>query len=85
MSVSKLALALLAGGLAMPALAAEPFNGPFVGGELGWQQDRLKLSFSGGGQSVSDTAKASGLRYGGFAGVDFRAGTSAVSAPEPAP
>lgn len=72
------AVATLAGlatfGLAaigLPAAAsAAPFNGPTVGAELGWQQDRLK--------SAPFDAKKSSLMGGAFAGYDATVGAGFV-------
>ncbi len=57
---------------AAQAATAEPFNGPYVGAELGWQQDRLKATLSTGGIDFSATEKGSGLAYGGVLGWDFK-------------
>ncbi|MFN7397474.1 MAG: hypothetical protein ACK5SX_00085 [Sandaracinobacter sp.] len=44
MATATLTRALLAGATlvgATQALAAEPFSGPYIGAEAGWQQDRI--------------------------------------------
>jgi outer membrane immunogenic protein len=80
-SFSRIAFALLAGAaLAAPAVAqdaAKNFNGPVIGAQLGWQQDRQSLTTS---TVPPTTARASGdgLAYGGQAGWDFQVGSSAV-------
>lgn len=72
----RIALALAAAiAVAAPAIAAEPFNGPFVGVEAGWQQD----GFSERSNGVTFSANADGFRYGAFLGYDFRAGSNAVA------
>ena len=69
-------IAATAAAVAGPALAqdADRFNGPFIGGQLGWQQDRQTLTIDGARASNN----ASGLGYGGQVGYDFRLGGSAV-------
>lgn len=57
---------------------AEPFNGPYVGAELGWQQDRLKATLNSSGVDFSATEKGSGFAYGGVLGWDFTLGQSFV-------
>jgi outer membrane immunogenic protein len=69
-------IAAAAAAVATPAMAqnAERFNGPFIGAQLGWQQDRQSLD-------VGDAAasnNASGLSYGGQVGYDFRVGSNVV-------
>jgi outer membrane immunogenic protein len=47
--MSRFAFALLAAAaIAGPAVAQEAknFNGPFIGGQIGWQQDRQSLDLS---------------------------------------
>jgi outer membrane immunogenic protein len=79
-SFSRIAFALLAGAaVAAPAAAQEAknFNGPFVGVQLGWQQDRQSLTTS----TVPPTTTRSsgdGFAYGGQAGYDVQLGSSAV-------
>lgn len=69
------AFALVA--LATPVLAqdaAATFNGPFVGVQAGWQQDKQTL-VAGNTRTGNNT---SGFAYGGQVGYDFRAGDAAV-------
>lgn len=58
---------------ATQASAAEPFSGPYVGVEAGWQQDSLRATLrpSTGG-ALTATDKASGFAYGGQIGYDFK-------------
>lgn len=57
--------------------AANNFNGPFVGIQAGWQQDRQK---AGEGAVLFDpeSRSDSGLAYGGHVGYDFRLAPSLV-------
>lgn len=62
---------------AVPALAQtadNAFNGPFVGVQAGWQQDKLNVDVN----NIDFSAKSDGFAYGGQIGYDFRAGTSVV-------
>ena len=63
------ATALLA---ASPTLAAEPFNGPYVGIQGGWQQDSDRLSTTTGATTVTTRGKKSGFEYGAQLGLDGR-------------
>lgn len=72
--------ALAAATLAGPALAADgdkPFNGPFVGAQLGWQQDRQSLT-TGTVPPVTTRAKGDGFAYGGQLGYDFQVGNAVL-------
>jgi len=79
-SFSRIAFALLAGAaIAVPAAAQEArnFNGPFIGAQLGWQQDRQSLTTS----TVPPTttrASGDGFAYGGQVGYDAQLGSSFV-------
>jgi outer membrane immunogenic protein len=67
--------------VAAPALAqgaAETFNGPFVGIQGGWQQDRQTLRATDLGLESRATNKNDGFAYGGQIGYDFRLSPSAV-------
>ncbi len=78
--MSRFAFALLAAAaIAGPAVAQEAknFNGPFVGAQLGWQQDRQSLNTS----TVPPTttrAKGDGLAYGGQLGYDLNLGGGVI-------
>lgn len=78
--MSRFAFALLAAAaIAGPAVAQEAknFNGPFIGGQIGWQQDRQSLTTS----TVPPTttrAKGDGLAYGGQLGYDLNMGGGVI-------
>ena len=63
------ATALLA---ASPTLAAEPFNGPYVGIQGGWQQNSNRLSVDVGNVETAYKMKKSGFEYGAQIGLDGR-------------
>lgn len=70
---SVFALAALA--VAAPVLAQgapESFNGPFIGVQGGWQQDRQTLNVNNGGVITSGKQNKAGFAYGGQIGYDFR-------------
>jgi outer membrane immunogenic protein len=59
--------------IAVPSIAAaaEPFNGPFVGVQGGWQQDKQRLSLDNADGSASHYGdKKDGFAYGGQIGFD---------------
>lgn len=76
----KSVFALAAIAVAAPALAqdasvdAGAFNGPFVGIQGGWQQDRQTLEVG----NLESSSKGDGFAYGAQIGWDGRIGTSAV-------
>ena len=80
--MSRIGFALLAAAaIATPALAQTAgttnFNGGFIGGQLGWQQDRQSLDVA----TVPPTtvrAKGDGLAYGGQLGYDFNLGSAVI-------
>ncbi len=58
---------------AAPADGPATFNGPFVGVQGGWQQDRLSLSSVDGlGNYAYGHRNADGFAYGGQVGYDVR-------------
>jgi outer membrane immunogenic protein len=78
--MSRIAIALLAAAaIAGPAAAqdAPNFNGPYVGVQLGWQQDRQSL-VAGTVPPVTARAKGDGFAYGGQIGYDFNLGSAVV-------
>lgn len=60
--------------VATPALAQEPFNGPYVGVQAGWLQDSGRLSVDNGATEVITRAKKSGFEYGAQLGYDAKVG-----------
>ncbi|MCU0890210.1 MAG: outer membrane beta-barrel protein [Sandarakinorhabdus sp.] len=78
--MSRIAIALLAAAaIAGPAAAqdAPNFNGPYIGVQLGWQQDRQSL-VAGTVPPVTARAKGDGFAYGGQIGYDFNLGSAVV-------
>jgi outer membrane immunogenic protein len=77
--MSRYVIALFAAAIAAPALAQDAgnFNGPFIGAQLGWQQDRQSLT-SGTVPNTVVRAKGDGFAYGGQAGWDFNLGSAVV-------
>ncbi|MEI6484910.1 MAG: outer membrane beta-barrel protein [Sphingomonadales bacterium] len=82
--MSRITLALLAAAaIAGPAMAqtapdtSRNFNGAFVGGQLGWQQDRQSLTDLASPPNTL-RAKGSGLLYGGQIGYDFNLGGAVI-------
>lgn len=67
---------LLAGLAAVLGLAgaasAEPFNGGYIGAELGWQQDRARTTVNLGAPPLRQTDKGSSFAYGGVLGYDAK-------------
>jgi outer membrane immunogenic protein len=65
---------------AVPAFAqgsGQAFNGPFIGVQGGWQQDRLSVTTTGANPG-SASVKGSGFAYGGQLGYDLRFSGNAV-------
>jgi outer membrane immunogenic protein len=72
--------ALAAATIAAPALAADsekPFQGPFIGAQLGWQQDRQSLTTSTV-PATTTRASGDGFAYGGQLGYDFQIGKAVL-------
>ena len=69
------AAALLA---AAPAVAQEPFNGPYIGVQAGWQQDNARVSVETGNTEVITRGKKSGFEYGAQLGYDAKLGEQFV-------
>lgn len=83
MAYANIILRTLAAGAAIAVAgqamaAAEPFNGPYVGVEAGWQQDRLKLSTTTGNTELSQKQNESSFAYGGQIGIDRKVGPNFV-------
>ncbi len=71
----KSALAVAALTAALPALAQDApgnFNGPYVGVQLGWQQDRQTLRTTSSGLESRASQTGDGFAYGGQLGYDIR-------------
>ncbi|WP_181160176.1 outer membrane protein [Sandaracinobacter neustonicus] len=73
---TKIALAI-AGASALfvgtQASAAEPFNGPYVGVQGGWQHDNNRFTLRGGeGGTTSDRMSGSSFAYGAQLGYDHK-------------
>ena len=71
----KFAFAFAALAVAAPVLAQDAplnFNGPYVGIQGGWQQDRQTLDVTNNGRTTSAGQNKSGFGYGGQIGYDFR-------------
>lgn len=64
------AMALSLAGVAT-AQEARTFDGPYVGGLAGWQQDRVNATVGQGRETESDSANISGFSYGVVAGYNF--------------
>ncbi len=58
------------------------FNGPFVGAQLGWQQDRQTLVLQQLGGTSRSALKSDGFAYGGQLGYDFRVSPNFVAGVE---
>jgi outer membrane immunogenic protein len=74
-----IAAALAAAAIAGPAAAQEArnFNGPFIGVQLGWQQDRQSLT-SGTVPPVVVRESGDGFAYGGQIGYDANLGSAVI-------
>lgn len=66
------ALAAAAPALAQTAPADTLFSGPYVGAQLGWQQDRQTLRLDTGDLESFGRQTSDGFRYGGQVGYDLR-------------
>ncbi len=72
---------LVAGGAllgATQALAAEPFNGPYVGVQAGYQDDNNRFALRGPGGTATRQIGGSSFAYGGQIGYDARVGENFV-------
>lgn len=67
------AMMTAAAATAAPVDPATTFNGPFVGIQGGWQQDRVSLNtIDNAGRFGYDRRNAEGFGYGGQIGYDYR-------------
>jgi outer membrane immunogenic protein len=57
---------------ATQAMAAEPFNGPYIGAELGWQQDKARATVTTGGTTLGGSGNDDSFAIGGQIGYDFK-------------
>jgi outer membrane immunogenic protein len=64
--------------VASQASAAEPFNGPYIGAQAGWQHDSNRFTLRGATGSASDHMSGSSFTYGAQLGYDFKPGDSFV-------
>ncbi len=72
-------VALASAALVATQASAAVFDGPYVGGQIGWQQDKLDWRYGEGKAVVeTDTSKASGFTYGGFLGYNFNLNGSGI-------
>lgn len=81
MPTATLTRTLLAGAAlfgATQALAAEPFNGPYIGAEAGWQQDKVRANVATGGTILSGSGKDDSFAIGGQIGYDLKVAPSFV-------
>ena len=57
---------------ATQASAAEPFNGPYIGIQGGWQQDKVRATVREGTGTTTARETSSGFAYGAQLGYDFK-------------
>lgn len=75
MATATLPRILLAGATlfgATQTLAAEPFNGPYIGAEAGWQQDKVRANVATGGTVLQGNGKDDSFAIGGQIGYDLK-------------
>ena len=79
--MSRFAFALLTAAVIAPPALAQPadrnFNDPFIGGQIGWQQDRQSLT-TGTVPPATIRAKGDGFAYGGQLGYDLNLGGGVI-------
>lgn len=80
--ISALAAAALAAGPALAQDTPDSFSGPYVGVQLGWQQDVQTLRTTTGTVQTSDSLKSDGFNYGGQLGYDLRLAPKVVAGGE---
>lgn len=74
--MKRFAICVISAAILTSPVAAQdalPFNGPFVGAQLGWQQDRRSATSSTVPPTTSRLTR-NGLAYGGQLGYDLRLG-----------
>lgn len=57
---------------AQEGTAVQPFNGPFIGIQGGWQQDEQRLALATSNGLFTARDRTSGFAYGGQIGYDYR-------------
>ena len=63
---------------ASQASAAEPFNGPYVGAQAGWQHDNNRFTLRGATGTTTDRMSGDSFTYGAQLGYDFKTGENFV-------
>ncbi|MGQ5702444.1 outer membrane protein [Sandaracinobacteroides sp. A072] len=63
---------------ASQAMAAEPFNGPYIGAELGWQQNKMGTKARLGAPVYDVKDKDDAFAYGAVLGYDAKVGSGFV-------
>ena len=73
--------ALILGGAALamssPALA-EAFSGPYVGAQIGWQQDKFGATLGQGVEQLRESQSSDGFTYGGLVGYNYKINNNGV-------
>ena len=64
-------LALAGAALIATQASAAAFNGPYVGANIGWQQDKGSTRWNEGEGLQTATGKVDGFTYGGFLGYNY--------------
>ena len=64
--------------LASAASAQQPFDGPYIGVNGGWQQERLSINVDDGLVTETFRGNTSGFAYGIHAGYDFNIGGNGI-------
>lgn len=60
------------------AFAAEPFNGPYVGVQAGWQDDNNRFTLRSPGGTSTESLSGSSFAYGAQLGYDAKVGENFV-------
>jgi len=64
--------ALAAASASAQAAGPQPFNGPYIGVQAGWQQDQQRLALATSNGLFTARDRTSGFEYGGQVGYDLR-------------
>ncbi len=78
MNIARAAFAAAALAAGSQAFAAEPFSGPYVGVQGGWQQDKVRATVRDSESTTTGRETSSGFAYGAQLGYDFKVGESFV-------